>query len=146
MASRRFLSTRSTLVALGYVGVIAVMAVTNAPVRAQDDPPDVIYLTGIVRDFKEKTAQGGHPDFENKPSNGFGRYSGNIATTIGEDQLGVLVVHADVDDLPVAVAVRNEARDDHVQFLAGIHAHGAATLASVQHPLLPAAGQHGRLV
>ncbi len=85
MASRRFLSTRSTLVALGYVGVIAVVAVTNAPVRAQDDPPDVIYLTGIVRDFKEKTAQGGHPDFENRPSNGFGRYSGNIATTIGED-------------------------------------------------------------
>ena len=85
MASPRFLSTRSTLVALGYVGTIAVMAVTNAPVRAQESPPDVIYLTGIVRDFKEKTVQGGHPDFENKPSNGFGRYSGNIATTIGED-------------------------------------------------------------
>ena len=86
MASPRFLSTRSTLVALGYVGVIAVVAVNNAPVRAQDDdPPDVIYLTGIVRDFKEKTAQGGHPDFENKPANGFGRYAANIATTIAED-------------------------------------------------------------
>ena len=85
MASRRLLSTRPTLVALGYVGVIAVMAVTNAPVRAQDDPPDVIYLTGIVRDFKEKTVPGGHPDFENRPSNGFGRYSANIATTVGED-------------------------------------------------------------
>ncbi len=85
MARPRFLSARSTLVALGYVGVIAVVAVNNAPVRAQDDPPDVIFLTGIVRDFKEKTAQGGHPDFENKPSNGFGRYSANIATAIGED-------------------------------------------------------------
>ena len=87
MASRRFLSTRSTLVAFGYVGVVAVVAVNNAPVRAQDDdPPDVIYLTGIVRDFKEKTAQGGHPDFENRPSNGFGRYSANIAPAIGEDR------------------------------------------------------------
>ena len=85
MASRRFLSTRSTLVALGYVGVIAVVGANNAPVRAQADEPDVIYLTGIVRDFKEKTAPGGHPDFENRPSNGFGRYSANIATTIGED-------------------------------------------------------------
>ncbi|MCH8260511.1 MAG: fibro-slime domain-containing protein [Planctomycetes bacterium] len=85
MASPRFLSTRPTIVALGYVGVIAVLGVDTAPVRAQADEPDVIYLTGIVRDFKEKTAQGGHPDFENKPSNGFGRYSANIATTIGED-------------------------------------------------------------
>lgn len=85
MASPRFLSTRPTLVALGYVGVIAVLGVDTAPVRAQDDEPDVIYLTGIVRDFKEKTAQGGHPDFENRPTNGFGRYSANIATTIGED-------------------------------------------------------------
>ena len=86
MASRRLLSTRPTLVALGYVGVIAVVTVNNAPVRAQDDdPPDVIYLTGIVRDFKEKTDPGGHPDFENRPSNGFGRYSANIATTVGED-------------------------------------------------------------
>ncbi len=85
MASRRFLSARPTLVALGYVGVIAVVAVNNAPVRAQDDPPDVIFLTGIVRDFKEKTDPGGHPDFENRPDNGFGRYSGNIATTVGED-------------------------------------------------------------
>lgn len=85
MASPRFLSTRPTIVALGYVGVIAVLGVDTAPVRAQDDEPDVIYLTGIVRDFKEKTAQGGHPDFENRPTNGFGRYSANIATTIGED-------------------------------------------------------------
>ena len=85
MARPRFLSTRSTLVALGYVGVIAVVAVNNAPVRAQDQSPDVIYLTGIVRDFKEKTDPGGHPDFENRPSNGFGRYAANIATTIGED-------------------------------------------------------------
>ncbi len=86
MISPRVSSSRSTLVALGYVGVIGVVAVTNAPVRADgDDPPDVIYLTGIVRDFREKSVQGGHPDFENRPAKGFGRYSANIDVTIGED-------------------------------------------------------------
>ncbi len=71
---------------LGCAGLIAAIMVLDTSTIAQEGgPPDVIYLTGIVRDFKEKTVEGGHPDFENRPDNGFGRYSGNIATTIGED-------------------------------------------------------------
>jgi fibro-slime domain-containing protein len=50
-----------------------------------DAPPDTIQLTGVVRDFREKTVPGGHPDMERMPSHGGGHYAGNIATTLGED-------------------------------------------------------------
>jgi fibro-slime domain-containing protein len=49
-----------------------------------DPPPDSVTVTGIVRDFRERTAAGGHPDFERRPDHGFALYAGNIATTIGE--------------------------------------------------------------
>lgn len=45
-------------------------------------PPDSIQLTGVVRDFIERTKEGGHPDFERKPDGGFGHYMGNIATEL----------------------------------------------------------------
>jgi fibro-slime domain-containing protein len=48
-------------------------------------PPATIALTGIVRDFAERTVEGGHPDFERKPDGGFGLYMGNVAPTIGSD-------------------------------------------------------------
>ncbi len=38
------------------------------------DLPETITLTGIVRDFRERNAEGGHPDFERQPSSGFGHY------------------------------------------------------------------------
>ncbi len=52
---------------------------------ASDDAPATIVLTGIVRDFREKSKPGGHPDFENQPSRGFGHYGNNIETTLGAD-------------------------------------------------------------
>jgi len=39
-------------------------------------------LSGVVRDFRERTAEGGHPDFERKPDAGFGHYMGNVAATL----------------------------------------------------------------
>jgi fibro-slime domain-containing protein len=48
--------------------------------------PASLTLTGIVRDFKEYSVQGGHPDFEVTPSRGFGHYSNNIETTLGADR------------------------------------------------------------
>ncbi|MCA9290418.1 MAG: fibro-slime domain-containing protein [Phycisphaerales bacterium] len=47
--------------------------------------PEYVFLTGIVRDFRERTAEGGHTDFEKRPSAGFGHYCGNVAHTLGED-------------------------------------------------------------
>ena len=48
-------------------------------------PPAVLQLTGVVRDFQERTVTGGHPDFERQPDGGFGHYCGNIAEQLGED-------------------------------------------------------------
>ncbi len=49
------------------------------------DAPEFIELTGIVRDFHERTAANGHPDFEQKPDKGFAQYMGNIAPQLGDD-------------------------------------------------------------
>ena len=57
-----------------------------APYQTQSGASDEIRLGGIVRDFRERTAQGGHPDFEREPDNGFGQYVGNIALGLGDDR------------------------------------------------------------
>jgi len=46
------------------------------------DLPDELTLTGVVRDFQERSADGGHEDFERRPSSGFGHYMYMV-----EDQL-----------------------------------------------------------
>lgn len=51
-----------------------------------EEMPASIDVTGVVRDFRERTEEGGHPDMEKRPDRGFGRYSGNISDTIGEDR------------------------------------------------------------
>lgn len=55
------------------------------------DLPATISLTGMIRDFKEKTVDGGHPDFENRPVGGFGHYMGNIASSLDSDKKPVFV-------------------------------------------------------
>jgi fibro-slime domain-containing protein len=47
--------------------------------------PRSITLTGVVRDFKERSMQSGHPDFERKPAGGFGHYMGNVAMQLDAD-------------------------------------------------------------
>ncbi len=42
-------------------------------------PPDEVSLAGVVRDFIERTKEGGHPDFERCPDSGFGHYMGNVS-------------------------------------------------------------------
>jgi fibro-slime domain-containing protein len=56
-----------------------------AEAEMQSELPMEIVLTGIVRDFREKTAAGGHPDFERRPDAGFGHYMGNVDTYLDED-------------------------------------------------------------
>ncbi|MHC4948455.1 MAG: fibro-slime domain-containing protein, partial [Planctomycetota bacterium] len=48
-------------------------------------PPEMIELTGTVRDFRESSHPEGHPDFERAPDHGFGLYCGNVAPEISED-------------------------------------------------------------
>jgi fibro-slime domain-containing protein len=49
------------------------------------EAPEAIVLTGVVRDFKERSVEGGHPDFERRPARGFGHYVGNIAEQLDAD-------------------------------------------------------------
>jgi fibro-slime domain-containing protein len=81
------------------VGSLATLVPGNANARPDmggsmdpyDDLPSTISLTGSVRDFKEKTVAGGHPDFENRPVGGFGHYMGNIAQRLDSDKKPVFV-------------------------------------------------------
>jgi len=56
-----------------------------------DSLPATITLTGVVRDFRELSVAGGHPDFERRPDAGFGQYVGNLADTLDEDGKPVFV-------------------------------------------------------
>lgn len=64
-----------------------VPALAATPTFADDDDsqPLVLELTGVVRDFREQTASGGHPDFEERPNLGFGLYAGNVDRYLGSN-------------------------------------------------------------
>ncbi|QQS10186.1 MAG: fibro-slime domain-containing protein [Phycisphaerales bacterium] len=49
------------------------------------DLPATLTLTGVVRDFKERSVSGGHTDFERRPSSGFGHYVGMVQDTLDAD-------------------------------------------------------------
>lgn len=87
MASPRTIAASCAVGMLMYVGASCIIPAPEAVADPQEEAiEEIIYLTGIVRDFREKTDPDGHPDFENKPDHGFARYSGNIAIDIGADQ------------------------------------------------------------
>ncbi len=72
--------TMSRITGLGLlVGSMGLAPITD------DDAPEEIVLTGVVRDFQERTAENGHVDFERQPNRGFGMYCGNISGQLGED-------------------------------------------------------------
>ena len=52
------------------------------PIPAEAEDPESVVLTGVVRDFKERTVDGGHPDFERRPDRGFGHYVKNVAVEL----------------------------------------------------------------
>jgi fibro-slime domain-containing protein len=66
------------------LGSIAATAPNTAPTTA--NPPTELVLTGTVRDFRERTKPGGHPDFEATPTHGFGQYCDNIVPLLGADK------------------------------------------------------------
>jgi len=55
-------------------------ALLFAPLALASDPPEVLHLTGVVRDFEES-----HPDMERRPDGGFGLYTGNVHQQLGDD-------------------------------------------------------------
>jgi fibro-slime domain-containing protein len=88
---------------------------------ADDGPPPYLQLTGVVRDFKERTVPGGHPDFERKPNAGFALYANNVAPVLAEDGKPVFTgggfkVNApwtDAMNRPICQWLYNPAAGDH---------------------------------
>jgi fibro-slime domain-containing protein len=74
------------------------------------DPPQVLHLTGVVRDFHES-----HPDMERQPDSGFGLYTGNVHQQLGDDGkpvftgegARVLQQFTNSDGLPIAPHLYN---------------------------------------
>jgi len=65
------------------------LAASVAPATPASDPfgnlPSSIQLTGVVRDFRERSATGGHPDMELNPSGGFAHHVGIVQDALGTD-------------------------------------------------------------
>ena len=68
------IGTTAAALAVGLLGA--------APAPTEEEAPDSLLLTGVVRDFKERSVEGGHPDFERRPQRGFGYYIGNVASSL----------------------------------------------------------------
>lgn len=75
---------------LAIVGM-GLLAPTGAVLAQEEGPPDTLELTGVVRDFIERTKSGGHTDFEVTPSAGYGHYMGNLSPTLDEERKPVFV-------------------------------------------------------
>lgn len=86
------------LIVIASVAIVVVVIATLSPPSSTtavptpapegDDPaPAYIDLTGIIRDFRERTETDGHPDFERKPDRGFAHFTGNVSHTLDEDGL-----------------------------------------------------------
>ncbi len=86
-----------TLIAAAAGLMISVMPGSEVAQASGDDAdaysnlPSEIVLTGIIRDFHERTAAGGHPDFERRPAAGFGQYMNNVSDQLDEDNKPVFV-------------------------------------------------------
>ena len=70
---------------LGALALITVAGSATVANAGETSMPESITLSGIVRDFQERTVSNGHPDFERRPSAGFGHYMGNVADTLDAD-------------------------------------------------------------
>lgn len=70
------------LLAISGMGLLA----PTGAAMALDPPPSTVELTGVVRDFIERSKTGGHSDMELRPVNGFGHYMGNIATMLDSER------------------------------------------------------------
>lgn len=80
-----FIRTTTILFTAGVAAGFFGSAATGFQPTATEEDPESITLTGVVRDFHERTAPNGHPDFERRPSSGFGLYCGNVATQLDAD-------------------------------------------------------------
>jgi fibro-slime domain-containing protein len=82
--------TSASLGAASLLAALSVGALMATPEEAHARPdfsglPTTIRLTGVVRDFKERSVSGGHPDFELNPTRGFAHYMRLVQDTLDAD-------------------------------------------------------------
>jgi len=75
--------TQRRTVGLGLVLIAGLSSTTIA--NPYDDLPDTIELRGTVRDFQERSEDGGHTDFERKPGAGFGHFFNMVEDELDDD-------------------------------------------------------------
>lgn len=72
----------NTMLAAGTLIAAAGLTAGLAGANATSDPfaalPANLSLTGVVRDFRERSVTGGHPDFERQPTAGFAQYANMV--------------------------------------------------------------------
>lgn len=92
--SERSKKTDAIMTGLGLATAAGLLIALNttsaqASTTVSDDEyanlPMELSLTGTVRDFKERSEQGGHPDFERRPDSGFGHYAGIPSYELDDD-------------------------------------------------------------
>ncbi len=74
---------------LNQLASLAGILVVTGGWSAGGDPgslPEELRLAGVVRDFRERSEQGGHIDFEWRPRGGFGLYEGMVEDELGQDR------------------------------------------------------------
>jgi len=71
--------------ALALAGAAVLTTPSNAKASGAGGLPDTLTLTGVVRDFRERNENNGHPDFERRPDSGFGHYMYNVAMELDDE-------------------------------------------------------------
>jgi len=82
-----FLTAGSGAGLLALTAALSTVSLPSSQAGAEEEAeaPEVLNLTGVVRDFKASNATGGHPDFQRRPNSGFAQYIGNIAPYMNSD-------------------------------------------------------------
>lgn len=68
-------------------GQVGTTPIATAPAQQEelDKLPVQLKLNGVVRDFAERSAANGHPDFELNPNGGFGLYARLVQDNLDQD-------------------------------------------------------------
>jgi len=86
MSAKHLFATSSALTIAACLGTTALLPTRQTEAVAPAQPNEnVIYLTGTVRDFIERSKANGHTDFERQPTGGFNLFCKNISPTLGSD-------------------------------------------------------------
>ncbi len=85
----KFVAAGALIVAAGLAANVVPAGRAKAAADTGTDPyanlPASIQLSGTIRDVRERTASGGHPDFELNPTAGFAHYVGLVADQLDSD-------------------------------------------------------------